>query len=126
MFVFHPLSDDVRHHLIAGGLDPDAVAALVRGAIAEDLAGGIDVTSTATVPADQRSVGEFGARSTGVVSGLAVAAAVIDTVCGAASSDVEFLVADGARVQAGTVVARVEGVVSADPIGAKYTPGAIL
>ena len=66
MFAFHPLSDDTRHRLIAGGLDPDAVAALVRMAVAEDLAGGIDVTSDATVPADQRSVGEFGARDHGV------------------------------------------------------------
>ena len=108
MFVFHPLSDDTRHRLIAGGLDPDAVAALVRLAIAEDLAGGIDVTSTATVPADQRSVGEFGARRAGVVAGLALAAAVIDTVCGPASSDFDYLVADGARVEGGTAVARVE------------------
>ncbi|MFN6121396.1 MAG: carboxylating nicotinate-nucleotide diphosphorylase [Actinomycetes bacterium] len=108
MFVFHPLGDDTRHRLIAGGLDPDAVAARVRAAIAEDLAGGIDVTSTATVPADQRSVGEFGARRAGVVAGLALAAAVIDTVCGPASSDVEYCVADGDRVEAGTVVARVE------------------
>ena len=108
MFVFHPLSDDTRHRLIAGGLDPDAVAALVRTAISEDLAGGVDVTSTATVPAEQRSVGEFGARSAGVVAGLALAAAVIDTVCGPESSDVHYLVADGDRVAAGTVVATVE------------------
>ncbi len=108
MFVFHPLSDDTRHRLIAGGLDPDSVAALVRHAIAEDLAGGIDITSTATVPEDQRSVAEFGARKAGVVAGLALAAAVIDTVCGASSSDFDYLVADGDRVDDGTVVARVE------------------
>jgi nicotinate-nucleotide pyrophosphorylase (carboxylating) len=108
MFVFHPLGDDTRHRLIAGGLDPDAVAALVRLAIAEDLAGGVDVTSVATVPLDQRSVAEFGARSSGVVAGLALAAAVVDTVCGPASSDFEYLVEDGARVDGDTVVARVE------------------
>lgn len=108
MFVLHPLADDTRHRLIAGGLDPDAVASLVRAAIAEDLAGGIDVTSAATVPAGQRSVAEFGARSPGVVAGLALAAAVIDTVCGAESSEFEYLVADGTRVPGRTVVARVE------------------
>jgi nicotinate-nucleotide pyrophosphorylase (carboxylating) len=108
MFVLHPLADDTRHRLIAGGLDPDAVASLVRVAIAEDLAGGIDVTSAATVPAGQRSVAEFGARSPGVVAGLALAAAVIDTVCGAESSEFEYLVADGTRVPGRTVVARVE------------------
>lgn len=108
MFVLHPLSDDTRHRLIAGGLDPDAVAGLVRTAIVEDLAGGIDVTSVATVPREQHSVGDFGARSAGVVAGLALAAAVIDTVCGDESSDVQYRCADGDRVEPGQVVASVE------------------
>lgn len=107
MFVFHPLSDDTRHRLIDGGLDPDAVAAIVRMAVAEDLMGGVDVTSTATVPSAQRSVGTFASRGDGVVAGLAVAAAAIDAVCGAAASDVEYLVADGDRVRPGADVARV-------------------
>jgi nicotinate-nucleotide pyrophosphorylase (carboxylating) len=108
MFTFHPLSDATRHRLIAGGLDPDAVAAIVRMAVSEDLAGGIDVTSAATVPLGQRSVGEFGARKAGVVAGLSVAAAVIETVCGAEASEFRLLAADGERVEAGRVVASVE------------------
>ena len=59
MFVFHPLSDDTRHRLLAGGLDPDAVAAIVRMAVAEDLMGGVDVTSVghrARRPAQRRDV----------------------------------------------------------------------
>jgi len=107
MFVFHPLSQPTRDRLIAGGVDPDAVAALVRMAIAEDLAGGIDVTSTATVPAAQRSTASYGARKAGTIAGIAVAAAVIETVCGDAASSFEFLVNDGDRVEAGTVLARV-------------------
>jgi nicotinate-nucleotide pyrophosphorylase (carboxylating) len=107
VFVFHPLSAATRDRLLAGGLDPDAVAAIVRMAVAEDLMGGVDVTSTATIPADQRSVATFGARGAGVVAGLAVAAAVIDAVCGDAASEVEYLVDDGDRVEAGTTVARV-------------------
>jgi nicotinate-nucleotide pyrophosphorylase (carboxylating) len=107
VFVFHPLSDDTRHRLIAGGLDPDAVAALVRHAITEDLAGGIDVTSTATVPTEQRSIAEFGARGEGVVAGLPLAAAVIDTVCGSESSELRYLVAEGERVSAGRTIAAV-------------------
>ncbi len=63
MFTFHPLSD---RHTAAGSwpqaLDPDAIAALVRMAVPEDLMGGIDVTSTATIPADHRSTATFGAR----------------------------------------------------------------
>jgi nicotinate-nucleotide pyrophosphorylase (carboxylating) len=108
VFTFHPLSDDTRHRLIAGGLDPDAIAALVRMAISEDLAGGIDVTSTATVPAAQRSRGEFGARGNGVVAGLPVAAAVVDTVCGPESSEFVYLATEGERVSAGRTVASVE------------------
>jgi nicotinate-nucleotide pyrophosphorylase (carboxylating) len=107
MFVFHPLADETRHHLLAAGLDPDAVAAIVRMAVTEDLMGGVDVTSVATVPAEQRSVGTFGSRGHGVVAGLAVAAAAIDAVCGDAASDVEYLVADGDRVVPGDEVLRV-------------------
>jgi len=107
MFVFHPLSETTRRHLLDAGLDPDALATLIRQTIAEDLMGGIDVTSTATIPADQRSVATFGARAAGVVAGLPVVAAVIETVCGDTASDVDYLVADASRVQAGTDVARV-------------------
>lgn len=107
MFTFHPLSDGTRHRLIAGGLDPDAIAALVRMAIAEDLAGGIDVTSEATVPLSQRSVAEFGARDNGIVAGLPLAAAVIDAVCGPDSTDFRYLADEGERVAAGRTVAAV-------------------
>lgn len=107
MLQFHPLSVPTRDRLLAAGLDPDAVAALVRMAVAEDLMGGVDVTSVATVPADQRSVGTFGSRGDGVVAGLAVAAAVVDAVCGDAANEFEYLVRDGDRVSPGIEVARV-------------------
>lgn len=107
MFVFHPISESTRRRVLAAGLDPDALSSLVRLAVSEDLMGGIDVTSTATIPADQRSVATFGAREVGVVAGLPVAAAVIDTVCGDDASDFEYLVADASRVMPGTDVARV-------------------
>jgi nicotinate-nucleotide pyrophosphorylase (carboxylating) len=104
---FHPLSPPTRERLIVAGLDPDAVATLVRATVAEDLMGGVDVTSVATVPAAQRSVATFGARGDGVVAGLSVAAAVVDAVCGSAASEFDYLVADGQRVVAGSDVARV-------------------
>ncbi len=107
MFVFHPLSEVTRAGLLAAGLDPDAVAALVRHAIAEDLIGGTDVTSAATIPAEQRSVATFGVRQAGVVAGLPVAAAVIETVCGDEASEVTFLVPDASRVEPGMRVASV-------------------
>ena len=108
MFTYHPLSEATRTRLLGGGLDPDAVAAVVRMAVAEDLMGGIDVTSVATVPAGQRSVGTFGSRAAGVVAGLAVAAAAIEAVCGEAASEVVFARDDGGLVAAGDQVARVE------------------
>ena len=55
-----------------------------------------------------------------------------DDRLGLTQTEIEALVSEpleftgAARAQVQTVVARVEGVVSADPIGAKYTPGAIL
>ncbi len=107
MFRYHPLSEATRSRLLTAGLDPDGVAALVRHAVAEDLMGGIDVTSAATIPAGQRSAATFGAREAGVVAGLPVAAAVVETVCGDDASDVAHLVADGERVEPGTAVAAV-------------------
>ncbi len=107
MFVFHALSTATRDRLLAAGLDPDDVAALIRQAVREDLIGGVDVTTVATIPADQHSVATFGAREAGVVAGLPVAAAVVETVCGDEASDVEQIVADGSRVDPGTEVARV-------------------
>lgn len=106
--MLHPLSNDTRTRLIEAGVDPDAVAALVRMAVQEDLMGGIDVTSVATIPADQRSIATFGAREAGVVAGLPVAAATIEAVCGSTASDFVYLVDDGDRVGPGQQVARVE------------------
>lgn len=107
MSPFHPLADDTRHRLLVVGLDPDDVAAAVRAFVREDLMGGIDVTSVATIPTGQRSAATFRAREAGVVAGLPVVAAVIETVCGDAASEVEYLADDGERVAAGQAVARV-------------------
>ncbi|MFP5489356.1 MAG: carboxylating nicotinate-nucleotide diphosphorylase, partial [Acidimicrobiia bacterium] len=105
MLRFHPLSQGTRDRLLAAGLDPDDVATAVRAFVREDLMGGVDVTSVATIPADQRGVATFRAREAGVVAGLPVVAAVIETVCG--EHGFEYLAADGDRVDAGQPVARV-------------------
>jgi len=108
MFVFHPLTEGTRSVLIAGGLDPDAVAALIRHALTEDLLGGVDVTSVATIPAGQRSTATFGSRGVGIVAGLGVAGAVVETVCGDEASKFVPFVKDGSPVEAGTNLAEVE------------------
>ena len=89
------------------GLDPAYVDGVVRAALAEDLAGGTDVTTAATVPADQRATGDLVARADGVVAGLPVAAAVFAAVDPAVT--VRAAVRDGDRVRRGDVLATVTG-----------------
>ncbi len=101
------LSPDLTARLAAAELDPAAVEALVRAALAEDLAGGIDVTSAATVPAGQESTADFVVRGSGVVAGLAVAEAVME-----AAGDVRVqrtAAADGDLVRPGDVLLSVSG-----------------
>ena len=94
--------------LRAGGLDPAAVERIVRNALAEDLGGpdGVDVTSVATIPADQTDVGDLVARADGVVAGLAVAALVFEV---AGRTRVVLKAKDGARVSRGDRLATVSG-----------------
>lgn len=102
------LSPSAAAALGSAGLDPVHVERLIRATIAEDLDGGVDVTSAATVPADQRSTMDLVTRGTGVVAGIPVAAAVFDAV-----SDGDALVTitrdDGARVSDGDVLLTVTG-----------------
>ena len=85
----HQLSQQTLDRLVVAGLDANYVAEIIRHTIAEDLDGGIDVTSVATVPISQRSIATFGARAHGCVAGLDIAAAVIEMVCGATASSFE-------------------------------------
>ncbi len=94
--------------LEAAGLDPAAIEALVGATVTEDLGGGVDVTSAATVPADQRSTLDLVARATGVVAGIPVAAAVFDVVCDG-DAEITVVADDGARVSRGNVLLTVTG-----------------
>lgn len=102
------MSPETSAELTAAGLDPETVARIVRTALDEDLGGpdGVDVTSVATIPADQVDVGDLVARADGVVAGLAVAATVFEAV---GTVSVELLVADGTRVSIGDRLATVSG-----------------
>jgi nicotinate-nucleotide pyrophosphorylase (carboxylating) len=93
----------IADKLRAAGLDPDYVVRLARATVEEDLGGGADVTSEATVSADARSIADYTARKPGVASGIYVAAAVIDLVSGG-EVEFEFPLADGERVEPGTVL----------------------
>lgn len=90
-------------------LDVAEVELIVRTALAEDLGSPPhDVTSEATIPADQVDTAELVARADGVVAGLPVAAVAFNDTSGGA--DVfEQRVAEGDRVTRGDVLAVVTG-----------------
>jgi len=88
---------------------PDGEARrLARLALEEDLAGGLDVTTLATVPADHHGLARLVTRSDGVVAGLEIAAAVFAERLGP-SGGVRALAADGDRVVAGQCLLEVSG-----------------
>ncbi len=85
------------------------VARIVHCALDEDLGPQrLDVTSVATIPADQTDVGDLVARADGVVAGLAVARAVFDAAS-ERTVDFEARTDDGERVARGQVLATVAG-----------------
>ena len=90
-------------------LDPKDLESLVLAAIEEDLDGGVDVTTVATVPPDQRATLDLVARSAGVAAGIPVAAAVFMAVSGDDDLDITFGVGDGDRVEPGDVLLSVTG-----------------
>jgi nicotinate-nucleotide pyrophosphorylase (carboxylating) len=85
------------------GLDPVEVEDIATLALAEDLAGGEDVTSVATVPESAVATADFTAREAGVVAGLRVAEAVVSLIAEEQFS-VERHVEDGDLVEAGQVL----------------------
>jgi nicotinate-nucleotide pyrophosphorylase (carboxylating) len=122
------LDTAVTRHLRAAGLDPLEAERVIRGALAEDLRYGPDVTSAATAAPDVRAAAAVVARGPGVLAGLPVALAVLDAAGVAAgvseatgasgmvgsseangiSGVVEALAADGDRIGAGDAVLRIE------------------
>jgi len=87
---------------------------VVAAALDEDLgpAPGRDVTSQATIPADERGSADLVARADGVVAGLVVVPVVLDAVAdrlGLDRATVEVVVSDGTRVARGDVLARLVG-----------------
>ncbi|WP_329119111.1 carboxylating nicotinate-nucleotide diphosphorylase [Streptomyces sp. NBC_01465] len=82
------------------GLDPVEVEDIAHMALGEDLAGGEDVTTVATVPEEAVTTGHFTAREAGTVSGIHIAEAIVSIVC-TDTFEVERHVEDGDRVEAG-------------------------
>ena len=97
--------NQLRDNLKTIGLSPNHIFQQVKEAISEDLAGGEDITSVATITDSQVSTADFICRADGIVSGLHVAAAVLE-YCGI--NHYEFLVDEGAKVSAGKILITVQ------------------
>ena len=100
------LSPALIELLTSLNLDPQYVEDLARRTIAEDLDGGVDVTSVATIPADQNSIAEFRARKAGFVAGVAVAATVLEV---AGIYEYTIHTGDGHRVEEGQLILSAHG-----------------
>ena len=79
---------------------------LIKRALAEDLDGGEDITSVATVSGAERVVADFVARRDGVIAGLDMARAVLEEV---GLTDISIYVKDGDHVSAGKTLVSVRG-----------------
>ena len=100
------LSIPVTEGLLEAGLEPDDTERVARGALAEDLRYGPDVTSAATATAGARAVAGVVAREPGVLAGLPIALAVLDAA-GVPPEAAEPRHADGDRIAAGAEVLRI-------------------
>ena len=100
--------EQVYENLREAGLEPELVQALVDLAISEDLMGGSDVTSLATIPETQVSELDLVTRSSGVIAGIDIAALVFLSISDNKIA-VEKCVTDGATVNSKTCLLTVKG-----------------
>ena len=104
----HKIKRELAEQLIAVGLNPLDVSEVVLRALHEDCDGDGDVTSVATISAEQMSTLDFVARAPGVIAGMPVAAAVF-AILGGSSIRMSSVIRDGESVQAGTVLGSIVG-----------------
>ncbi|MCP8938338.1 carboxylating nicotinate-nucleotide diphosphorylase [Alsobacter sp. SYSU M60028] len=103
-------------------LNPLLIDAAVRAALEEDLGRAGDITTLATIPAGATATAEIAARKPGVLAGMALARAAFRIY----DPQVRFeaLHEDGAPLEPGTAVARVEGparsVLSSERVALNY------
>jgi len=102
------IDPQIEQQLVAAGLSVDDVLWLIRRAIDEDLDGGVDVTTVATVPREQRATLDLVARRPGIAAGIPVSAAVFSVMSGDSVS-IRYGKSDGDMVQVGDVLISVTG-----------------
>jgi nicotinate-nucleotide pyrophosphorylase (carboxylating) len=79
---------------------------LIKRALAEDLQGGQDVTSVATIAASAVSTADFVARKSGVLAGIEMVKATLEEV---GLADISIVKLDGSVVSAGDILLTVTG-----------------
>ena len=92
--------------MITGVHSDSRIEGLIEEALMEDLGIG-DITTDAIVPGDEPGLGEIRAKESGVIAGVAIASQTFHLV----DPNLVFtaVAADGSAVQAGSVVASIEG-----------------
>jgi nicotinate-nucleotide pyrophosphorylase (carboxylating) len=90
------------------GLDAAEVERVIRTALAEDLKLGPDVTTNACVDADARGTALIRTRADGVVAGLPVARAVLESISGANTFSWRAVHTDGDKITAAETLCGVE------------------
>lgn len=105
------MSSRFDQQLDDAGVDSTKVKELIAATIAEDLDGGVDVTTVSTVAATDRSRLDLVARASGIIAGVPVAGMVFQAVADAADSEVAFgeAIVDRTRVASGDVVLSITG-----------------
>jgi len=100
--------DSLDAQAAALGLDGDRIIQLAKAALDEDLGGGVDATSVATIQPDQISVANFVSRVDGVVAGVIVAKVVVAIAC---DGNVEFAqdLAEGSPIRRGSRIFSARG-----------------
>ncbi len=99
------ISPSLVNQIEAVGLKIDLIEQRVAQALAEDAHDG-DITSKATITAEQISKATFTARKSGVVAGTLIVAVVLEQ-CGL--KNYQLLVKDSQAINAGTELIKVEG-----------------
>lgn len=103
---FAEISPMTKQSLLNVGLNPEQTIDLVKRAYEEDLQGGEDATSVATIPEDHVSTAEYRLRANGVIAGIEVAKVALELV---GITDLASGVLCAHNVEAGTVILSAHG-----------------
>jgi nicotinate-nucleotide pyrophosphorylase (carboxylating) len=87
-------------------IEKNHITTLIKMALDEDLASGIDITSTATIAEESESLAYFRVKQSGVIAGIEVAIEVFN-LCGV--ENISFNTSDGDFVEADSIIGNVNG-----------------